>query len=523
MEESPLYEKVNNVWKSTCRIIFGEEIGELKEYEKWLSEYREPFLKKKSAISGKDVYCSNTQYCGDAKFISLNEIDFNKKFEPLSINEVKDIDSIVEGLQERFHYCGNIKLGNSQFVERSSNVFNSNYVSSSTTIFDSNYISNSSRIRVSKTLFGCYFVGESNSNIRIYSGWRLSRSFESYEACEGNDVIYSANVVGCSECMFSIGLRGKKYVIGNRELEKDTYAKIKEKLIGEIKDELEKEKRIFSFIDIIKTAQADTISSSEEKKGIVDKETIEKAYRKTLSVVLQCKTSKNIDHYKNFLMKNVPEYIEKRKSTISNRGFFTVVESLHKKLPKEVFVEFNESQEMAKNRKLNNDDIKNLESIITNIKKIAFINFDYRDSRSENMIETPSYQNSKNAYHVAYAYGVKNSAFSQWPRNSEYMFGTSETLHSLFCINCYFSRDLARAFEVDSSRKCSDVYYSHNCENVHDSMFCFNKKNIRNGIGNAEYGKDEYLRIKSSLLEQIVNELEQKENLKWNIYNIGCG
>jgi len=57
---------------------------------------------------------------------------------------------------------------------------------------------------------------------------------------------------------------------------------------------------------------------------------------------------------------------------------------------------------------------------------------------------------------------------------------------------------------------------------VHDSLFCFNVKNLRNAIGNAPLQPQKYAQIKKAVLEQLAEELEKKKNLKWDIYNIGC-
>jgi hypothetical protein len=102
------------------------------------------------------------------------------------------------------------------------------------------------------------------------------------------------------------------------------------------------------------------------------------------------------------------------------------------------------------------------------------------------------------------------------------MFGSALAHNSDFCINAYYSENLSRAFEVDGCSNCSDIYFSHNCENVKDSMFCFNSKNLRNAIGNAQHVPDDYKKMKTSLLEQIVSEIEDKKDLKWDIFNIGC-
>ena len=103
MENSGVYGKVNDAWKKTSKVLLGEELGEMEEYEGWLtSDLIEP-REEKSGISGKNVYLGNREYC-NGKFLGLDEVDFKKKFEPLDINEIKDIDSIVGALQERFYY-----------------------------------------------------------------------------------------------------------------------------------------------------------------------------------------------------------------------------------------------------------------------------------------------------------------------------------------------------------------------------------------------------------------------------------
>jgi hypothetical protein len=75
-------------------------------------------------------------------------------------------------------------------------------------------------------------------------------------------------------------------------------------------------------------------------------------------------------------------------------------------------------------------------------------------------------------------------------------------------------------FEVDSSSSCTDTYFSHNCENVRDSMFCFNTKNIRNAIGNSQMPAESYREVKTGILNQLHDELQSKKSLKWNIFDL---
>ena len=66
MSENPVYDHLNNEWKRTCKVVLGGDVGELKDYEKWLLELKQPRLKNKSALSGKEVVFSSIDF-----FISL--------------------------------------------------------------------------------------------------------------------------------------------------------------------------------------------------------------------------------------------------------------------------------------------------------------------------------------------------------------------------------------------------------------------------------------------------------------------
>ena len=46
MEQDGLYKLLNNQWKTTCRILFGFEVGNLDEYKEWLTELNNPKLVK---------------------------------------------------------------------------------------------------------------------------------------------------------------------------------------------------------------------------------------------------------------------------------------------------------------------------------------------------------------------------------------------------------------------------------------------------------------------------------------------
>ena len=134
MNISPkLYEDLNKAWKSTCRIVLGDEVGELKDYEYWLKEHVPQVDKRKSAASGKEIAVATNDYCTGARFVAQEESQ-ERRVEALTINEIKDIDSVARAISEKWEYIGNKVLGNSSHVESSDTIADSQYVYDATNI-----------------------------------------------------------------------------------------------------------------------------------------------------------------------------------------------------------------------------------------------------------------------------------------------------------------------------------------------------------------------------------------------------
>jgi hypothetical protein len=61
--------------------------------------------------------------------------------------------------------------------------------------------------------------------------------------------------------------------------------------------------------------------------------------------------------------------------------------------------------------------------------------------------------------------------------------------------------------------------FCHNCENLQNSMFCFNTKNKNYAIGNVEVGREEYMRIKKMVLDEVNAELDKTGALKRSVFS----
>ncbi len=251
------YELMNKAWKSTTKILFGEEIGELKDFHGYL---KGALIGQTvtSFFSGKPVLVVSDNYSKGSRFFDY--IEEHEKFDeiaskPFDIDKIKDIDSIVETLKERFMYGGNKILGNSKYIEKSDAIIDSTSVLNSSKIVEGKYIAYSYLLQKSEYTFGSTSSGESSHIVRCFYNNTLRRCFECSTSVGSSDCYFVYNLLHCSDCMFSFNLRAKRYMIGNVQLDSSSYLKLKSKIISEISDDLKRKKKLdFSIIDIMNNA-----------------------------------------------------------------------------------------------------------------------------------------------------------------------------------------------------------------------------------------------------------------------------
>ena len=533
MEETQAYAELNKRWKAACRIVLGGEVGELREFEGWLDSANEPMEHLPSSISGKEISFGECEYAAGSKRIGFSEIDFGKKFAPVSINEMKDLDSIVAAVAERAYYCGNIILGNSKFVERSSNVTDSFYIYNSSFVSDSKYAAYCSYLRYAEDVFGTTNDVYSKILIRGLDTHKTPRSLELCGTYMCPDAYFSSRCMDCHDCMFSFNLKAKSYCVGNFALERDKYLGIKQKLLEEMRQELHAHKKLPSLIEIVANSKsyatenrkilAQMANEAAEKDEKTDMAPVEKAFEKASAIVLG-KSLGGMQKYENWLLGHVKS-IKTAKSAASGRRVSVGMFMPYCNYPQERMLRIAEGWKAGESLSLSAQDAEEISfgGVGDSIGKIAYFVPEARLRENANLIDTALAYNSQNCYKGGIYSQAKYCGCSFWPRESEHMFGCDTAFSSSFCLHTYFSNNITRSFEVDASRNCSGSYFLHNCENVQDSMFCFNVKNLRNAIGNSALPAEKFTTIKNALVGQMHAELEKKKELKTGIYNIGAG
>ena len=247
---------------------------------------------------------------------------------------------------------------------------------------------------------------------------------------------------------------------------------------------------------------------------------IEKAWQATAQVLFG-KSIGGLSQYEEWLKADVPATII-ASSVVSGRQVY---------IPNFVFYAATQKQAMALDESLKwgakhigEAEVRgiSLQNAASLLGDIRYFSSDVEVGTNIGMEECGIYFNCSFCLCSNSLVASKYCAYCMWPRNCEHVFGCAWIFSCSFCIKCYHSENLTRCFETSNSTNCSDCCFCHNCENVHDSMFCFNAKNLSHAIGNVEYSKEEYARIKKLVLAEIAVKVTKDKKLELSIYSIGA-
>jgi len=512
---------IDSAFKATCKVLFGEEIGELHEFEPYFKELMMPYQMKKSCVSGKPVMVSNDFYPSGARFASQDELHL-LKFPPLSINEIKDIDSLFAAASERAVYCGNKLFGRNTNVSEVDNCVDCFNVVHAHNVYNVKYGAYISTLRESEYVFGMGGFPQSKMAIRTWEGVGANRCFETYYGTNLSDMYYAMNCVGCSNCIFAFNLRSKRNVIGNLQLPKDEFLRLKKKLVAEMAGGLRRDKRLFSLADIAFYGRKK--EEVPEDKIEIDSPMppkVEEAWRATGRIVLG-KEHQGIKKYGKWLLKRTAE-VRRVKGALGSPTYKIGAVPIIRELPADRLLSNADAAEWSEKHpiKIAPGEELTLQEALARVAKVARFSFEFIDGPYYDCVDTPNIYGGSNTYKVWDTTEGKDSAYSSAVIKSEHLFGGAyRLLLSQFCINIFDSTNLKGCFEVDCSYSSRGSYFCHNCENVSDAMFCFNVKALSHAFCNQQVGKEEYVRLKKILLDYINRELEEKGSLDASIFNI---
>ncbi|MBU0590627.1 hypothetical protein KKF81_02490 [Candidatus Micrarchaeota archaeon] len=252
-------------------------------------------------------------------------------------------------------------------------------------------------------------------------------------------------------------------------------------------------------------------------------EELEKEFSNTTKLLLGAEL-KGLEEYGEWIGKRVP-IPERTTSAISGNDVWipTCPIYLKKRFYNARSISLDEMEKLPKTH-FNADEIKNstIKDMINKfIEPVNYYCGNFRHWTYANVEKCSGAGDGRNIMYGDDTYrGVKNISHGWYVLFSQNAFGCYGVMNSSFLIHAYNSTKITRCFEVDGCKSSSGLVFCYNCENVQDSMFCFNTKNLRYAIGNTVIGAEEYKRIRSMVLNEIVNDLQEKKSYERDIFNI---
>lgn len=509
---------------SVCRLLFGREVGPLEAFHPYLSEMMYPCQVRKSSLSGQDVLMGGPHYSDAARYAAQSELGA-VKFKALNINQIKDIDSLFSAAAENALYCGNKLMGRNMGVEEVDNGIDCVNVMHAHNPYITKYAAFCSIGKESEHLYGVSGFYKSSSCIRCQycignpagSGCGAVRCFETYGAYDVSDSYYTFNCGGCTHCMFGFNLRSKQYVIGNLQLSKERYVSIRSKLLSEMAERLEKDRRLFSIMEL--GGVGESSSSAEPLPSLPIPASVETAFSQAMNIVAG-KPRHGLERFSPWLMERALP--RKRVAGSGGEAAMWVDLPVSSRAPLARLASLKTAMmEGGPAMRLSDGEFPSLDEIRRRASAVALYTFEQQEGRTDEVVDTPKVVHSTNAARLFLALHSTLSACSSVVTESTHIFGGYlRILNCQFCVNGYNLTRCSGCFESDSLYSCSDCYFCHNCENVEHGLFCFNVSGIRYAVCNMPVSREEFARVKKLLLDYVNGELDRAGRLEESIFNI---
>ncbi|VVB98054.1 Uncharacterised protein [uncultured archaeon] len=243
----------------TANMLLGARLRGLEDYGPWLGENVPLPYPGRSALSGKEVWVPPPlNFLGrefaKSRIISMDEIGQANvsPFRPEDLEGApvrKILEKIVRPIA---YYCGDWRYGSYENLEKASgagagvNVFYSEDV-----YHDVKNIAYSNYVLYCESMFGCHVATYSKFCIHAYNSFRVTRCFEVDGCSDSSDLLFCHNSEALQNCMFCFNAKSLRYAVGNVEVGRAEYMRIRGMLLNYIGKELENGKGLDLSIYII--------------------------------------------------------------------------------------------------------------------------------------------------------------------------------------------------------------------------------------------------------------------------------
>jgi hypothetical protein len=234
---------VQKAWDSTCRLVLGQEIGDITRYKNWLLRHNIPIRKVQSVLGSGEIPAAsyeNLKALPDSRYVNIDERVpltcllklTEKEAEALTLSNAGKALSRIAYITSQFHEGTNLNVYDCPIVLWSADC---EEVHGSVFCKKSAY---STWPRDSEHVFGCAFTYDSSFNIKCYNSFKLKNCFEVDSARSSTGCYYCHNVENCHDALFCSNVKNLRYAIFNKEVGKEEFSRVKQMLLARVAGEL---------------------------------------------------------------------------------------------------------------------------------------------------------------------------------------------------------------------------------------------------------------------------------------------
>lgn len=240
-------DEIEEGFQTTTGILLGKKLPNLPAYRNWLLEYVGSTLRMKSAVSDKTVYAPDIPFFAAVKnrMVTLEEsLEMGKK--QVSAEDAKGLtlSNAAEKLAGIDYVTSDVMLGQNMDLRETSTCMHAQHCLEGYWNIYAKCDAYCAWPRETEYSFGCFYLFASKFCIKCYNSVALTRCFEVSDSNNCSDCYFCHNCEGLSNAMFCFNAKSLRYAIGNVEVGREKFMEIKNQLIGQVADELEKNKRL---------------------------------------------------------------------------------------------------------------------------------------------------------------------------------------------------------------------------------------------------------------------------------------
>ncbi len=243
-------EAVEREFSKTTKLVMGAELKGMDSYREWLLKHTHTLYKLKSAASGKEVlflpFVVALPALPNNRLLTMEEALWLGEHSAISQQEALRISMATA--HESIGRIGFFPIefwdGKNIFVTDSYVSLHTSYCYLTSAMVEAKYCACGMWPRTSEHCFGFDSLLDCSFCVKCYNSQKLTRCFECDSCNSCSDCYFSHNVENCHDCFFCFNVKNLKYAVGNVEVGKEEFARVKKMVLDEIAAKVAKDKKL---------------------------------------------------------------------------------------------------------------------------------------------------------------------------------------------------------------------------------------------------------------------------------------